>query len=108
MLNSDGQLCQPLTNVHALHVVVEGDAVGDTGGACGPPGLGDVEEGGEQASFVSRNPWPRCLNVHVITCRDIEGESGTNTTFCSQSTPDLYKRLLVNNQQATFLENMDF
>lgn len=47
-----------LTDVLAVHVVVEGDTVV----------LGrNVVEGADQPGFVSRHPGPRCLDEHVIT-----------------------------------------
>lgn len=53
----------------AVHVVVEGEAVG---GAAGGGALGvHVEGGGQQPGLVSVLPRPRRLDVHVETCEDI-------------------------------------
>lgn len=61
-------VCESLTDVFAVHVVVEGEAVGGAG-AEGGGALGVCVEGGsQQTSFVSILPRPRRLNVHVVTC----------------------------------------
>ena len=57
-----------LTDVLALHVVVEGDAVGHADGSRGAAGRGDVVEWRDQAGALARLPWPRRLDVNVVAC----------------------------------------
>lgn len=57
----------------AVHVVVEGEAVG---GAVGGGALGvHVEGGGQEAGLVPILPRPRRLDVHVETCRQGGGKT---------------------------------
>lgn len=55
-----------LTNVFALHVVVEGDTVWDSARALGTPDWGHIKKRGQQTSLVPLNTWPRCFDVHVV------------------------------------------
>lgn len=55
-----------LTYVLAVHVIVEGEAVG---GVVVVVVFGvHVEGGGQEAGLIAILPRSRCLDVHVITC----------------------------------------
>lgn len=56
-----------LTNMFALHVVVERHAVRDSAGPLGTPDRGHIKKWRKQASFVPLNTWTWCFYVHVVT-----------------------------------------
>lgn len=55
-----------LTNMFALHVVVEGDTVRNSAGALEAPYRGHIIKWRKQTSFVPLNTRSWCFNVHVV------------------------------------------
>ena len=62
----------PLTNVFALHVIVEGDAVWDSAGALGAPDWRHIEKWRQKTGLVPLSTRSWCFDVHVVPCHQPE------------------------------------
>lgn len=51
----------------SIHVVVEGDTVGGSGGPCWSSGCRNIVQWREKTSSIPGLTWPRRLNIHVVT-----------------------------------------